>query len=232
MPQRSFLCSGNFARSIVAEAIMNRKGRGNFTAFSAGSHPTGAVRPEALRQIEKAMLSTTEARSKSWDEFSKPDSPRLRQRWRYAGGVPGPTTFQLLSSQKLLVFWSNRPAGSLRDCALRQSRNNLDARPKRCDRLLDHESLVRQVRHNPLDDHECGEAEDRVPPGVGYHYVIPTWQPFILGNIEKELHETSKQRRANVVDVLSGADTVAVLRPEEDVAKLLWMGSAELNQAT
>jgi hypothetical protein len=59
----------------MAEAIMNRKGRGNFTAFSAGSHPTGAVRPEALRQIEKAGLSTTEARSKSWDEFSKPDSP-------------------------------------------------------------------------------------------------------------------------------------------------------------
>jgi hypothetical protein len=60
-----------------------------------------------------------------------------------------------------------------------------DARPKRCDRLLDHESLVRQVRHNPLDDHECGEAKDRVPPSVGYHYVIPTWQSFILGNIKK-----------------------------------------------
>jgi hypothetical protein len=57
-------CCGpsDFARSIMVEAIMNRKGRGNFTAFSAGSHPTGAVRPEALRQIEKAGLSTTEAR--------------------------------------------------------------------------------------------------------------------------------------------------------------------------
>ena len=77
MPHYSvlFLCTGNFARSIMAEAIMNRKGRGNVTAPSAGSHPTGAVRPEALRQIEKAGLSTTEARSKSWDEFSKPDSP-------------------------------------------------------------------------------------------------------------------------------------------------------------
>src|SRR5260370_15391290 len=120
-------------------------------------------------------------------------------------------------------------AGSIRDCALRKSRNSLDARPKRCDRLLDHESLVRQVRHNALDDHECGETKDRVPPGVGHHYVIPTWQSFILGNIEKELNETSEQRRANVVDVLSSANAVAVLRPEEDVAKLLWMGSAELN---
>src|SRR5260370_40129162 len=138
---------------------------------------------------------------------------------------------RLLSRQKLLLLLGTGSAGSLRDCALRQSRNSLDARPKRCDRLLDHESLVRQVRHNPLDDHECGEAKDRVPPGVGYHDVIPTWQSFIPGNIEKELYETLEQRPANVVDILSSANAVAVLRPEEDVAELLWMGSAELNQA-
>ena len=72
-----FLCTGNSARSIMAEAIMNRKGREHFTAYSAGSHPTGQVRPEALKQIEKAGLSTANASSKSWDEFSKPDSPPL-----------------------------------------------------------------------------------------------------------------------------------------------------------
>ncbi len=72
-----FLCTGNSARSIMAEAIMNRKGRENFMAFSAGSHATGAVRPEAIRQIEKAGLSAADARSKSWDEFSEPDSPHL-----------------------------------------------------------------------------------------------------------------------------------------------------------
>jgi arsenate reductase len=72
-----FLCTGNSARSIMAEAIMNRKGREHFTAYSAGSHPTGQVRSEALKQIEKAGLSTANARSKSWDEFSKPDSPPL-----------------------------------------------------------------------------------------------------------------------------------------------------------
>lgn len=72
-----FLCTGNSARSIMAEAIMNQKGRPNFTAFSAGSHPAGAVRPEAICQIEKAGLGTADARSKSWDEFSTPNSPHF-----------------------------------------------------------------------------------------------------------------------------------------------------------
>src|SRR5260370_33858293 len=124
---------------------------------------------------------------------------------------------RLLSRQKLLLLLGTGSAGSLRDCALRQSRNNLNSRPKRCDRLLDHESLVRQVRHNPLDDHECGEAKNIKPPCVGYHDVIPIWQSFILGNIEKALHETSEQRRAKVVDVLSSADAAAVLRTAEVV---------------
>jgi arsenate reductase len=72
-----FLCTGNSARSIMAEAIMNRKGAPNFTAYSAGSHPSGTVRPEALRQIEAAGTSTNDLRSKSWDEFSKPESPHF-----------------------------------------------------------------------------------------------------------------------------------------------------------
>jgi len=70
-----FLCTGNSARSIMAEAIMNRKGAPNFTAYSAGSHPSGKLRPEALRLIEVARLSTAGLHSKSWDEFAKPDAP-------------------------------------------------------------------------------------------------------------------------------------------------------------
>jgi arsenate reductase len=72
-----FLCTGNSARSIMAEAIMNRKGRPNFTAYSAGSHATGRVHPQALRQLEIAGLPTKGARSKNWDEFAKPDAPEL-----------------------------------------------------------------------------------------------------------------------------------------------------------
>ena len=72
-----FLCTGNSARSIMAEAIMNHKGRPNFTAYSAGSHPSGSVRPEALRQLETAHLPIHGFRSKNWDEFAEPGAPKL-----------------------------------------------------------------------------------------------------------------------------------------------------------
>ncbi len=72
-----FLCTGNSARSIMAEAILNFKGKATFTGYSAGSHPSGAVRPEALWQLERAQIPTDGLRSKSWREFSRPDSPKL-----------------------------------------------------------------------------------------------------------------------------------------------------------
>jgi arsenate reductase len=72
-----FLCTGNSARSIMAEAIMNHKGRPNFTAYSAGSYPAGRVNPHALKMIETARLPTAGLRSKPWDEFAKPGAPEL-----------------------------------------------------------------------------------------------------------------------------------------------------------
>jgi arsenate reductase len=72
-----FLCTGNSARSIFGEAILNCKGRPDFTAYSAGSHPGGAVHPQALRQLELAHLSTIGLRSKSWDEFAAPGAPQM-----------------------------------------------------------------------------------------------------------------------------------------------------------
>src|ERR1700733_740305 len=72
-----FLCTGNSARSIMAEAIMNHLGHPTFTAHSAGSHSSGKVRPEAIDQLASAHISTTGLSSKSWEEFSKPGAPEL-----------------------------------------------------------------------------------------------------------------------------------------------------------
>ena len=72
-----FLCTGNSARSIMAEALLNHKGRPTFTAYSAGSHASGIVRQEALRQLEMAQVPTDGLRSKNWDEFAKPGAPKM-----------------------------------------------------------------------------------------------------------------------------------------------------------
>jgi arsenate reductase len=72
-----FLCTGNSARSIMAEGIMNSKGRPRFAAYSAGSHPSGIVRQEALKQLDSAHIPTEGFSSKSWEEFAKPDAPRI-----------------------------------------------------------------------------------------------------------------------------------------------------------
>lgn len=72
-----FLCTGNSARSILAEAILNKEGAGRFHAFSAGSFPKGEVHPAALRLLEDLGYSTREFRSKSWDEFASEGAPPI-----------------------------------------------------------------------------------------------------------------------------------------------------------
>jgi len=72
-----FLCTGNSARSIIAEAILNKEGRGNFRAFSAGSHPRGAVNPHALELLKNQGYDVSTLRSKSWGEFGRAGAPDL-----------------------------------------------------------------------------------------------------------------------------------------------------------
>lgn len=72
-----FLCTGNSARSIMAEALLGRWGKGKFNAFSAGSFPKGRVHPAALKILKRYNFNTGDFRSKSWEEFTGPDAPRL-----------------------------------------------------------------------------------------------------------------------------------------------------------
>ena len=72
-----FLCTGNSARSILAEAYLNSAGRGRFKAYSAGSHPNGKVNPLALELLEKSRIDTGGLRSKTWDEFARTGAPEI-----------------------------------------------------------------------------------------------------------------------------------------------------------
>ena len=97
-----FLCTGNSARSIMAEAILNHRGAGRFKAFSAGSHPSGKVRREALRHLESVGISAAGLRSKSWDEFAAPAAPPMHYVFTvcdHAANEPCP-------------LWSGRPASA------------------------------------------------------------------------------------------------------------------------
>jgi arsenate reductase (thioredoxin) len=118
-----FICTGNSARSILAEAVMNHYGHGQFKAFSAGSHPTGTVNPFALDELRRLRLPTDGFRSKSWDEFAEPGALPLDfvftvcdkaagelcpawpgQPMTAHWGVPDPAAVQGTDEQKQLAF--------------------------------------------------------------------------------------------------------------------------------
>ena len=118
-----FLCTGNSARSIMAECIMNREGADKFRAFSAGSHARGLIEPMALKLLAKLNYPTGELRSKSWDEFAKPGAPELDfvftvcdnaagevcpawpgQPMSAHWGVPDPVAFEGSPTEKALFY--------------------------------------------------------------------------------------------------------------------------------
>jgi len=118
-----FLCTGNSARSIMAECILNREGAGRFVGYSAGSRPTGTVHAEAVGLLERLGYATTGLRSKSWEEFARPDAPRLHFIFTVCGnaaretcpvwpgqpvsahwGIPDPAAIEGDSVQQALAF--------------------------------------------------------------------------------------------------------------------------------
>ena len=119
-----FVCTHNSARSIMAEGMLNNLGRGHFQAWSAGSQPSGAVSPFALRTLERVRISTEGFRSKDWSEFARPGAPALDfvftvcdkaagevcpvwpgQPMTAHWGVPDPSAYQGPDDEKAKVFW-------------------------------------------------------------------------------------------------------------------------------
>ena len=99
-----FLCTGNSARSIMAEAILNKVGAGKFQAFSAGSQPKGHVHPETLRLLKSLEYDTARLRSKSWSEFAKPGAPALDFAFTVCDNAAGETC-PVWPGQPMTAHW-------------------------------------------------------------------------------------------------------------------------------
>lgn len=107
-----FLCTGNSARSIFGEVIMNAMANGRFIAYSAGSHPAGRVNPMTIELLQKNRLPTTGLRSKNWDEFAQPDAPRLDFVFTVCDDAAGEIC-PIWPGQPVIAHWGVEDPGSV-----------------------------------------------------------------------------------------------------------------------
>jgi arsenate reductase len=167
-----FLCTGNSARSIFAEVLLNRIGEGRFRGFSAGSHPKGKVHPLTLKVLEEFRESTEGLRSKDWHEFSKPDSPPLDFVFTVCGNAAGEQCPVWLG-QPMTAHWGvEDPAAAVgsdaeRLRAFREAYRTLQARIRSFAslrvELLDRQALQREIRKIGESGVRSGLTEGRVP---------------------------------------------------------------------
>ncbi|MEQ1574968.1 MAG: arsenate reductase ArsC [Vicinamibacterales bacterium] len=166
-----FLCTGNSARSIMAEALLNHWSHGRFLAFSAGSHPKGEVHPLSLDTLERNRIPTQGLRSKSWDEFSAPDAPVLDFVFTVCDRA-AQEVCPIWPGQPMTAHWGiHDPAAVVgtdeeKKRAFNKAFRELDARLKifsslRID-LLDRLSLQRSLDEIGRTHHGAGEAIDPV----------------------------------------------------------------------
>lgn len=140
-----FLCTGNSARSILAEALMNRMGEGRFHAYSAGSFPKGNVHPQALALLEELSFETLGLRSKSWDEFSEPDAPNFDFIFTVCDNAAGETC----------PIWPGRPMSAhwgIEDPAAVEGSGQREAFERALHYLSNRISLFLALPHDSIDE--------------------------------------------------------------------------------
>ncbi len=165
-----FLCTGNSARSILAEAVLNQDGRGLFKAFSAGSQPKGAVHPMALKVLESFGYAASGARSKSWDEFAAPDAPKMDFVFTVCDNAAGEAC-PVWPGQPVTAHWGIEDPAAVQGTSFEQEaafvealgymRNRISAFTALPVAMLDRTSLTAKVREI---GHSAGGSSPR--PGV------------------------------------------------------------------
>ncbi len=163
-----FLCTGNSARSILAEAILNRLGAGKFVAYSAGSQPKGEVNPHALRLLERFNYKIGDFRSKSWDEFAQPGAPQLDFVFTVCDNAAGEVC-PIWPGQPMTAHWGIADPAAVDGSDVEIGKAFIEAYSRLNNRLsiftaLPFESLDRLSLQTKLN--EIGQARDSAAPST------------------------------------------------------------------